>query len=429
MSAGDRPLERLDAVCLLGAPLDTGNLGVSALGLSTIAALSARGSRHLTVFDNGRGVRTHEIHLPGGPSVPLVLQGAWLSRRWHRPESLRRMQLASRVPTGPRNPNVAAIDAADVVLDASGGDSFADIYGRKRFDQVTVPKRIVMRRGRPLVLLPQTYGPYRDPHCRRIAARIVRGASSAWARDPESFEQLQALLGDAFDPTRHREAVDVAFTLPARRPTSGFAEDLERWTADGDVVGVNVSGLLSSGAGGKGAHLVLQANYVDATVRLVERLLARTDARILLVPHVVGKHAESDDVACRRLAAVVGRPGRVSVLPSGLDAMETKWVIGQTSWFTGARMHATIAALASAVPVTGIAYSDKMRGVFDSCGLAHEVVDARDTSTDALVNAVWDGYERRTATHEALIERLPHVVRRCREAFDAMLGPIAGGPA
>lgn len=37
----------------------------------------------------------------------------------------------------------------------------------------------------------------------------------AWARDERSFDVLKDLLGDAFDPLRHRSGVDVAFGLPA----------------------------------------------------------------------------------------------------------------------------------------------------------------------------------------------------------------------
>lgn len=411
------------SVCLLGAPLDTGNLGVSALGLSTIAALAARGTRDITVFDHGQGVRHTQVDLPDRPPVSLTLHGAWLSRRWHRPEALRRMQLASLSPTTPRNPNVAAIDAADAVLDISGGDSFSDIYGRKRFDQVTLPKRITLRRGRPLVLLPQTYGPYRDARNERVAQRIVGGAATAWARDADSFARLGSLLGDAFDPARHRQAVDVAFSLPARRPEEPFADQLDQWIEDDEVVGVNVSGLLACGPPQQQAGFGLTADYVAGITRLVERLLTRTSARVLLVPHVLGRHDESDEVACRRLAATIDDPERVVVSPGGLGAMETKWVIGRTAWFTGARMHATIAALSSSVPVTGVAYSDKMRGVFDSCGLAHEVVDARNVTTEDFLEALWDGYERRAATRAALATRLPTTVATCLEAFDVMLGP------
>ena len=48
---------------------------------------------------------------------------------------------------------------------------------------------------------------------RRAAAEAahIRQAAMCWARDARSFETLKELLGDYFDPQRHRCGVDVAF--------------------------------------------------------------------------------------------------------------------------------------------------------------------------------------------------------------------------
>lgn len=412
-------------MCLFGAPLDTGNLGVSALGLSTLGALLRR--RHdarLTVFDNGRGVRHSRCDLPDGPSGSVELRGAWHSRRWYRPESLRAMQAASFLRPTP-NPNVAAIDAADCVLDISGGDSFSDIYGTKRFDRVTLPKRIALRRGVPLVLLPQTYGPFTERRNAGLARQIIASSASAWARDPASHERLQDLLGSDYDPARHTEGVDVAFSLPTRRPTDGLAALIEHWTSGTELVGVNVSGLLFQDGVGSSSAFGLTADYRTAMQGLVQRFLEQSDARVVLVPHVTGSR-ESDIAACEDLVESLPTTDRVHVLPAGLDAMQTKWVISQTTWFTGARMHATIAALSTSTPVGGVAYSDKMAGVFDSCGVATEVVDARSLGTEDVVDALWDGYQRRSRTAATLRGHVPDTIARCEAAFDEIIGTLQG---
>src|SRR5688572_10406244 len=201
-------------LCLFGAAGDTSNLGVSALMTSAVAAIARAHPRaEVTVFDNGWGTRSGIVRV-GDQDFAVRYRGARLSRRLYRPESLWNMRLAAW--TGWQgNPGTRAMADADAILDVSGGDSFGDLYGEKRFRAMTLPKQIALRLGRPLVLLPQTYGPFRDRSAERLAASLVRRSAMAWARCARSFETLKQLLGTDFDPSRHREGVDMAFALEA----------------------------------------------------------------------------------------------------------------------------------------------------------------------------------------------------------------------
>ncbi len=53
-----------------------------------------------------------------------------------------------------------AIRSSVAVLDVSAGDSFADLYGSKRFDYICLFKEMAIQMKKPLILLPQTYGPF-----------------------------------------------------------------------------------------------------------------------------------------------------------------------------------------------------------------------------------------------------------------------------
>ena len=53
------------------------------------------------------------------------------------------------------------ITECDIVIDLTQGDSFTDIYGLNRFISYTLDKYNVEKLGVPLILGPQTYGPYR----------------------------------------------------------------------------------------------------------------------------------------------------------------------------------------------------------------------------------------------------------------------------
>jgi len=67
---------------------------------------------------------------------------------------------------------VSKILASKVHLSIAGGDSFSDIYGLRRFIYVALPQILVLLLGKPLVLLPQTYGPLKG-RCSRMIARFI----------------------------------------------------------------------------------------------------------------------------------------------------------------------------------------------------------------------------------------------------------------
>lgn len=406
-------------LCLVGAPLDTGNLGVNALGAATLAGVAARVSdTTVQLFGHERGVTRRFFDVDDGDIV-LLERGLWLSRRVHEPESIYRLY-AQHLVGGGGNPVIRLMRSADAVWDISGGDSFSDIYGQRRFLKVALPKLVACRHAARTVLLPQTYGPFRLPANRSLARRVVLRADEAWARDRDSYERLVDLAGPDFDARRHRQGVDVAFLLPAVRPSLRDDLGVGAWFAEGrPVVGINVSGLLAASDAAEQFGLAL--DHDQAMSALVQRFLDHTDAGVALVPHVLGDHAESDLSACRRLAASVDDE-RVRVLEGrGLDAVGTKWAISQMAWITGARMHATIAALSTATPVTGIAYSPKMLGVFRTCGIEDQVVDARSTATADAVDALWEGYQRRQEIATRLRTYVPETVAEANRMFDSLL--------
>ena len=59
---------------------------------------------------------------------------------------------------------------AELIGEIRGGDSFSDIYGLWLFVLGCLPLLSVSLLGRPYVMLPQTYGPFRHALSRRLAS-------------------------------------------------------------------------------------------------------------------------------------------------------------------------------------------------------------------------------------------------------------------
>ena len=414
-------------VTIAGAAPDTGNLGVTALFRSVLDGVARRlPSASIVVLDHGRGVRLAAEPMIGADARHWRC-GAIHTRRLYRPECMERAWLGTRLGVG-GGPVGRLIARSTAVLDISGGDSFSDLYGAKRFRGVALPKLLALRVGTPLVFLPQTYGPFSTDRARRTASDLVGRAEHAWARDERSFQALRELLGVSFDPARHRVGVDVAFALaPSPPPTP--PEPIRSWIDDNvEIAGLNISGLiLNSSAAASTYGLV--TDYGAAVREILDRFLRRTSARILLVPHVAPTHAafpESDAQACREIAGAVSSADRdrVVVAPTYDDPRCIKHLIARCSWFCGTRMHSTIAALSSGVPTATLAYSLKAQGVFDRCGQGEHVADMRRETTPDAIECVWRSWETRDDARRSLRDRIGEVRDAAEEQMDAIAGLI-----
>lgn len=393
------------SACILGAAPDSGNLGVSALLFSALHGLAEHGFSQVSVFDNGVGSRA----FPLMADAAVTCVGLRNTRKVHLPESMFRLRVAARLP---RFGSAAArtIADADVALGISGGDSFTDLYGRRRFRTIAMPMEAAIQLGTPLVLLPQTYGPFSDPGMRRDASRIVRAASLCFARDERSLDALVDLLGDAYDPAKHRLAVDMAFALPR------YGSDEP--ALDRRPVGINVSGLILD----PNAREVfgLRVDYRALMIRFLREFLTRTQEQVVLVPHVTPSNGvECDLAASQYILQELGEvaEGRVRIAGPFDDPRKAKAEIARTSWFLGTRMHAAIGALSSGVPAAALAYSMKTQGVFDSVGVGSHVADMTAEDEHRIISTLWRSYRARHRARTRIAERLPSFQATLADVF------------
>ncbi len=338
------------------------------------------------------------------------------------------MRLSSMLG-GLGNPGVQAIRHADAVWDISGGDGFSDFYGQKRWRSMMEPKRLTLQNKRPLVLLPQTFGPIRSPELRKAAARVLDKSRLAWARDRVSFEALQELLGTNFDSERHRLGVDMAFTFATKEPDAELPDRLQ----DGiqsrkrPLVGLNISGVIYNNRHSKETY-GLQADYHALVRSIVERFLRESEADVVLVSHMLPHNnpIESDLVAAQALWDTLepADQERVHVLPPNFNPRETKWILSKLDWFAGTRLQACIAALSSGVPTVGLACSQKFEGVFESCNQRGASLELRELDNAQVIEALWDSWNARDATLGELGQCMPGVQQRSVEQLQETLSLV-----
>jgi polysaccharide pyruvyl transferase WcaK-like protein len=368
-------------VGLLWHSLSSGNLGVCALAEAHLALL-ARAAE-------SQGLRCHFLVLGTGRGEPPSLRDE-LDARGHtiesRPARLLRPQFAKDIAT------------CDLVLDIGEGDSFATIYGFRRFFYYWLSKQRVLRGGVPLVLAPQTIGPFDDGLARWLARDVMRRCNRVYARDDLSFR----FLGEMGLGSVAAEATDVAFALPFERQRHAPGAMVH--------VGLNVSGLLYSGGYTGNNQFGLRCDYRAAMHSLVQSFLEMPDVQLHLVSHVLepNRPVEDDLAAARELAAAFPR---ARLAPSFLRPADAKGYIAGLDFFAGARMHACIAALSAGVPVVPMAYSRKFNGLFGTLGY-RPLADCKALDTGAVVAAVLQGYGHREAMRAEVAKALGSVAQK-----------------
>jgi len=406
---------------ILGADYATGNMGVDALLSGTVAsALNAAPTMRIRLLTYGHGDGQ------GSGGIDAVnLRFSWKLFLANNVLRLLVVALGLRVVRWrvvrervlDAHPVLREIERTTLCGSIAGGDSFSDIYGFRRFAYICLPQLLVLAVGRPLVLLPQTLGPFKSRISQVVARLILRRAKVVFSRDVEGLEHGRKLAGEASDL---RFSYDMGFAMQPQPPAAG----IPAWLGmpDGPIVGLNISGLLYGNPVRAAAAFGLIGHYREVLEELVLWLTNERQARVMLVSHVTGA-GESDARACEDFFdALKDRcAGRLHLADSGYNHREIKHLIGQCEFFIGARMHACIAALSEGIPAAGMAYSRKFAGVYESIGASELVVDLRAHGDAAVLERLMTNFLQR----EALAARLRHPASVARSSALGLFSQLA----
>lgn len=280
---------------------------------------------------------------------------------------------------------------SDLVVDIGGGDSFADIYGPQRLRMMFWLKYLAHISGTPLVLGPQTYGPFTKTLSKILTRGTLKRSVVVASRD-ETSTRIAQEIAPGVDVI---EASDVALRLPYDPPAP-------RAEGGRPKVGLNVSGLLMQG-GYTGKNMFgLKADYGAMIRTLISRLQAHEDApEVHLVSHVITPDFDSVENDQKAAVELQKEFPDLIVAPSFGNPSEAKSYIAGLDFFAGARMHACIAAFSTEVPVVPMAYSRKFEGLFGTLGYKR-TVDCTTETSETIVDAVMSGFEARATLAEEI---------------------------
>lgn len=287
---------------------------------------------------------------------------------------------------------------ADYIFDIGQGDSFADIYGKGRFDWIFAQHKLGRKYNKPYCILPQTIGPFKNKEIEKQAIKGVKWAKCVMVRDKQSFDYVKEML-----PNKEvHEIIDVAFFMPYVKKV--FDPSFIH-------VGLNISALLWHGGYTRDNQFELKSNYQQLIRDIIKYFLGLNNVKLHLIPHVVNgeRHIENDYAVSYDLYEEFHHPNLI-LAPLFLDPIIAKGYIAGMDFFMGARMHSTIAAFSSGVPVVPMAYSRKFNGLFGETLKYPFVSDMKTQINENLLLDIKNLYAERYKLQKIIDERLKKTV-------------------
>ncbi len=242
----------------------------------------------------------------------------------------------------------------------NGGDGFSDIYNTQTFRNRLPETLFAMNAGVPLILLPQTLGPFEQSENCDLARKILLYSNNVFVRDNNFVPELEK-MGVKYELTNDLSA----FMSP------------EPWNIkiEKNAVGLNVSGLAYSNS------FRALAGQFDAYRELIDKLIEHFQQKgnvVYLIPHSyhygVPELNNDDMEACQLAFNRLKSKKNVILINKDLISPQIKYLISQMSFFIGTRMHANFAAIFTKTPLFGLAYSYKFQGAFERNGIYNRTV-------------------------------------------------------
>lgn len=384
-------------IILGNAPTNNGNRGCVALSITSMYLLDKVLSEHgyeLEFYLPDSGFQNGELC-----SYPILEKEI----KYHAcdyPYDKSLKGIAKRLLFHSKNKrNIGIFKNADFIFDIGQGDSFADIYGKQRFEWIDQIHKIAIKLNKPYCLLPQTIGPFKDTTIREEANRSIRMSSLVMARDKQSYDYV---VQNVPEQKHIDEYTDVAFFMPYKK---------REFDRNFIHVGLNVSALLWNGGYTRDNQFGLKVDYPSLVRSIIDHFLSLSNVKLHLIPHVVGgeRGIENDyEVACD-LYYQYNHP-RLILSELFLGPIEAKNYISGMDFFMGARMHSTIGAFSSGVPVIPMAYSRKFNGLFiDTLDYPH-MVDMKKEDQEDILKIIREAFAEREMLKDKIKDRMATTV-------------------
>lgn len=262
----------------------------------------------------------------------------------------------------------------------TGGDTLTSDYGNIGLLVHLANLYIVQLLGKPTIILGETIGPFNNFFVKLIALKILKKCEQIYLREPQSYNYLIDL---GLKDKKLKKIYDPAFTIRRDKNALSKIEKVEKIDMSGKGLKVAIfpSQII---------HLYSQKLSRDDINKIFSTYIAwlkkELQAKIYIVPHVLGPGRENDDrIAARNIYNNLSEKSDVFLLSKEHSYMTLKGFINRTDLVVSCRMHPMISTVSQSIPVIAIAYSIKTYGVIGKLmGLEKLIIDIKHLSVKSL---------------------------------------------
>lgn len=287
------------------------------------------------------------------------------------------------------------IKSCDFFVDTCGGDSFSDIYGSYTLKYIAKNHALAHKYGKPVILLPQTIGPFNTKDGEKRARVMMENALKVFVRD-----EISMTVASKYVPSeRLYYTVDMAFHMRFPKYPEKFHNEKKR-------IGVSPSALLWNGGYTGHNQFGLKGDYKETVRNIIEHLIEQ-GYEVILLGHVLygtaSKPREDDYWLCKQLHEEF--PQTV-MAPYFYSPTEAKSFISTLDGLMSSRMHCCIGAYSSGVPVFLLGYSRKFNGLFYDTLDYHYGADLRSDDVSGTILRLDDYLQSLERIKEEMPKRL-----------------------
>jgi polysaccharide pyruvyl transferase WcaK-like protein len=232
--------------------------------------------------------------------------------------------------------------------------------------------------GKPIVMFPNSVGPFRTLISRFIARLALNSFSIILTRDSISYETVRSLgirsprlltydTALLFNPMFRKAPIDLS------SPTIGVAAGVYSHSVSSDEVE---------------RYIVSHAEALDETIE-------KYGVNIVFLPHYVSGLENDDFEISERIVSKMRHKSQARIIRTK-TAEEFKSLLEQADMVISSKMHPAVLATSAYIPTLCIAYDHKQLGFFESLGLSNCVISLREVTSKRLslkIDFVWNRKE------------------------------------
>jgi colanic acid/amylovoran biosynthesis protein len=245
--------------------------------------------------------------------------------------------------------------------------------------------------GRPVVLFPNSVGPFRTFVGRFLARLSLGSCNCILIRDAVSYEIVTKLDLNAQIVRVLTYDTALLFQTDYQKSNLPFSQP---------VLGV-CPGFYSHSLSKPDAE-----KYVLAHASALDEVVEKHGVPIVFLPHYVSGFENDDLEISRSIMSKMKHKDRLCLISAG-TVDEFKFLLEQTDMIVSSKMHPAVLGVSGFVPVLCVAYDHKQTSFFERLNMKDCLVDIRQVSQGNLASKIGYVWNQRERLKEDLRKEIP----------------------